>query len=305
MNRFEVFFNKIARVVLYKLDFKKTNEWYLKLVYKRNLGKTLHLDNPQTFNEKIQWIKLYDHNSSYTALVDKVKVKKYVSDKIGTEHVIPTYLVVKNANDINFDELPEQFVIKCNHDSGSAIICKDKDAIDIPYIVRTMNKQVRKNYYWNGREWAYKNVEPCILVEKYIKDVNHDDLYDYKIFCFDGVPRMIQVDIDRNTNHKRNLYTTEWKLIEGYICYPNDPQREIQRPEKLDQMLQYAAKLSEGIPEARIDFYYVEGEILFGEITLYHGGGQERIFPPELAQQMGDWIDLGYVHNEEAMNEFK
>lgn len=292
MNRLEIIFNKIARIILYRLDFEKTNEWYLKLVYKRHIGKALNLNNPQTFNEKIQWLKLYDHNSKYTELVDKVEVKKYASDRIGNEHVIPTYKVYKKASDIDLNELPERFVMKCNHDSGSALFCMDKNNTDVSYMVKTMKKSLKHNYFLRSREWAYKNVKPRILVEKYIGDEMEGDLYDYKVFCFNGIPRLIQVDFDRHSNHRRNLYTTEWELIDGYICYPNAPEKKIERPEKLELMLKYASKLSEGIPQARVDFYYVDGEILFGEITLYHGGGLEHICPHELDLKMGDWIKL-------------
>lgn len=268
------------------------DERFLKKKYKLKMGYELDLSNPQTFNEKIQWLKLNDRRPEYTMMVDKYEVKKYVAEKIGEEHIIPTLGVWNRFDDINFDNFPNQFVLKCTHDSGGIVICKDKSNFDKEVARAKINKCLRRNFYWIGREWPYKNVKPRIIAEKYMVNESGCELKDYKVFNFNGEPKLIQVDYYRFINHMRNLYTTEWEFVEVEIEYPLDNNKQIDKPQKLEQMLDLAAKLSEGIPHIRTDFYAIDDKIFFGELTFSHGSGMERYTPESLNLELGQWLVL-------------
>jgi hypothetical protein len=265
---------------------------YLRMLYKRRLGTKLNLKNPQTFNEKLQWLKLYDRKPEYTTMVDKYAVKKYVADKIGEQYIIPTLGVWDKFEDIDFDKLPNQFVLKCTHDSGGLAICKDKSEFDIKAARKKINKSLKRNYYYSGREWPYKNVPRRIIAEKYMTDESGVELKDYKVFNFDGEPKFIQVDYDRFVEHKRNLYSTDWKYIDAAIQYPTNKKNQINKPECLNEMLDLARKLSVGIPHVRTDFYIVNSKIYFGELTFYHGSGVEKFTPEEFGIEVGSWLKL-------------
>lgn len=250
------------------------DKYYLKKWYKFKTGKELNLKNPQSFNEKLQWLKLYDRNPNYSKMVDKYEVRQYIKEKIGEEHLIP--LVGgpwKNFEDIDFTKLPDQFVLKCTHDSGSVEICKNKKEFDIEKVRKKFNYTLKRNYYYYGREWPYKNVKPRIIAEKYLLDDSGIEPKDYKIFNFNGEPHIIQVDLDRFVNHRHNYYTTKWEFLDMYIDDPNDPNVIIECPPELDELLRLARQLSKGIPHLRTDFYIMKGKILFGELTFYHAGG--------------------------------
>lgn len=269
-----------------------SDKTYLKLYYKKMTGRTLDLENPRYYNEKIQWLKLYDHRPEYNIMVDKFLVKEFASNKIGYHHIIPTLGVWNHFDEIEFDKLPNSFVIKCTHDSGSVIIVKEKNNMDKKAIRNKIEKCLKRNYYRLGREWAYKDIKPRIIIEKLMINGYEDELKDYKIFNFDGKPTLIQVDFDRFKNHHRNLYTPEWEYINGTICYPSDKNKIIEKPKELSEMLYLASKLSKGYPHIRTDFYIVNGHIFFGELTLYHGSGVEKISPEELEIKMGNEIIL-------------
>lgn len=269
---------------------------FLKINYRVKKGKKLNLKNPKSFNEKIQWIKLYDHNPKYTKMVDKYEAKKYVSEIIGEQHIIPTFGIYDKFSDIDFDILPNSFVMKCTHDSGGLVIVKDKKALNVEEARAKIERCLHYNYYFAGREWAYKNVKPRIIIEKYMEDPSgengEDGLFDYKVFCFDGKPKIIQVDFNRFIDHKRNLYDIDWKYINAVIEYPTDPNYIIKKPEVLEEMLSLASNLSKAIPFVRVDFYCIHNRIFFGELTLYHGSGTE-LFEPELfGDVMGSYIKL-------------
>ena len=270
-----------------------SDKYFIKVYWKQMMGYSLDLKHPRTFNEKLQWIKLYDRNPIYTDLVDKLKVKDWVAERIGREHVIPTLAVYDRVEDIHLEDLPEQFVLKCNHDSGGVVICKDKMSFDFESTKRRLKKSFEHNFYWDYREWAYKNVERKVFAEQYIQDATiKDDLMDYKVFNFGGEPKIIQVDFDRFKCHKRNIYDTAWNYIEARIQYPNDPNKLVEKPKALGEMFSFAQKLSGSFPQVRTDFYLVDNKIYFGEMTFYHGGGTESFYPYELGIQMGDWIQL-------------
>ena len=268
------------------------DEEYVKRRYKLVFGVEPNLENPQTFNEKLQWLKLHDHRPEYTTMVDKYAAKKWVADRIGEEYIIPTLGVWEHFDDIDFDKLPDQFVLKCTHDSGGVVIVKDRSQFDRKAAKQKIEKCLRQNFYFAGREWPYKNVPHRIIAEPYLTDESDVELKDYKIFNFDGQPKMIQVDYDRFAEHKRNLYTTDWKYIEAVICYPTDPSHKIACPKNLEKMLELAHTLSEGYPHVRTDFYNIDGRILFGELTLCHGAGMEIFDPPEFGLTVGKWLKL-------------
>lgn len=269
------------------------DELYIKIKYKLSMGYWPDLKNPQTFNEKLQWLKLYDRNPLYTTLVDKYAVRQYIAEKIGEEYLIP--LVGgpwKNADEIDFDALPEQFVLKCNHDSGGVIVCKDKSKLDVKAAKTLLNKRLNTNFYYANREWPYKNVEPCIIAEKYMADAN-GELQDYKFFCFDGQPKLLYVCTERNT--ERGLRTTffdlNWKKLPIKRDFPISDM-EIGKPSCFDEMIEVAKNLAAISPYVRIDLYDIEGKPCFGEFTLYPGSGMRFIDPPEWNEKLGSWITL-------------
>ena len=268
------------------------DEEYLKREYKARLGKDLNLETPKTFNEKIQWLKLHDRNPEYVKMVDKYEVKKYVAGVIGEQYIIPTLGVWDRFEDIEFDRLPEQFVLKCTHDSGGVVIVRDKKTFNKKEARKKIERSLRRNYYYPHREWPYKDVKPRILAEQYMVDESGRELKDYKAFCFDGEPKIIQVDYDRFVAHKRNLYTTDWDYIEAEIEFPTDPSHQIDRPQKLKEMLNLAKKLSGGASHVRVDFYSIEDRLYFGELTFHHGAGFEKFCPESFGFDMGSWIRL-------------
>lgn len=266
---------------------------YLKCMYRIVTGKKLDLRHPKTFNEKLQWLKLHDRKPEYTKMVDKYEVRQYIKETIGEEYLIP--LVGgpwERFDDIDFSKLPKQFVLKCTHDSGSVVICRDKDNFDIEGVRKKFNKALKGNFFYGGREWPYKNVKPRIIAEKYMVDESGIELKDYKIFNFHGKAKIIEVDYDRFVEHKRNLYTTQWKYLEVEIQYPTNPQYKIDKPRQLEKMIDLAETLSKGIPYVRTDFYLIDDKILFGEITFYHESGFGTFVPKEWDEVFGNWINI-------------
>lgn len=268
-------------------------KWYLKRRFLKKVGYPLDLDNPKTFNEKLQWLKLHDRNPLYTKMVDKYEAKKYVADIIGEEYIIPTLGVWNHFDEIDFEQLPEQFVLKCTHDSGSIVICKDKATFDKKAAKKKLERGLRYNYYYaGGFEWPYKNVKPRIIAEKFMVDESRTELKDYKVFNFNGEPKIIQVDYDRFVEHKRNLYTTDWKYIEAAIEFATDESHQIPKPKRLDEMLKLASKLAANIPHVRTDFYSIDDKIYFGEMTFYHGAGFEKFTPEDFGLKLGNCVNI-------------
>ena len=265
---------------------------YLRKSFKVRTGCDLNLDHPQTFNEKLQWLKLNDRNPLYTVMVDKYKVKDYVYKKIGKEHIIPTIGVWNHPDEIDFHSLPDQFVLKCNHNSGGLYICRDKAKFDTNSVKKGLATALKHNYYFQGREWPYKDVPRKILAEKYMTDESGVELKDYKIFCFSGQPKFIQVDFNRFAVHKRNLYTLDWQYIDAEIQFPSDRNIIIEKPEKLDEMINIAKILSDGLPHVRVDLYSVRDKVFFGELTFYHGSGFEKFSPENFGYTVGKWLRI-------------
>lgn len=269
------------------------DELLIRCMFRNRMGYDLNLKHPVTFNEKLQWLKLHDRKPLYTTLVDKYAVKEYVANVIGDEYVIPTIGVWKKIDDIDFESLPKQFVLKCTHDSGSVVICKDKNTLDIAETKKKIKASLNTNYYLEGREWPYKNVQRRIIAERYMEDDKIKDLRDYKFFCFNGKVRCYKIDFDRFTCHKANYYDENSLLIDvGEKICPPDHNILIKQPAKLSEMIELAQKLSHSIPFVRVDFYDVNGKVYFGEMTLYPAAGFGAFCYADNDKMLGEWIQL-------------
>lgn len=272
--------------------------WYLKLKFFIRLGYPLNLSNPQSFNEKMQWLKLYDKHSEYTTMVDKIEAKKYVAQIIGDEYIIPTLAVWNSVDEIQFEKLPRRFVLKCSHDSGGIVVCKDKDLLDIALAKKKIKESLGKNYFRYNKEYPYKNLMPRILAEQYMEDES-GELRDYKFFCFNGVPRFFKIDFDRYVDHHANYFDIEGKLLPfGEEDYPPIPERLLHIPENLAQMATLAARLSHGIPFVRVDLYNLSGKIYFGELTFFPASGMGKFIPSEWDRKLGDMIILPNISKQ-------
>lgn len=272
---------------------------YVSKKYSCLMGKKLNLDNPKTYNEKLQWLKLYDRKPIYTTMVDKYEVKKYVADKIGEEYIIPTLGVWDNFEDIDFDALPNQFVLKCTHDSGGLCICKDKSTFDIEAAKEKINKSLRKNYYYSGREWPYKDVKPRIIAEQYMEDTKTAELRDYKFFTFNGEAKMLFIASERQKQGEETKFDF-FDMEFNHLPFTNGhPNAEVlpQKPECFEEMRALSEKLSAGIPHLRVDFYEVNGKIYFGELTFFHWSGMVPFDPEEWDYKIGSWLKLPQRNN--------
>lgn len=263
------------------------------MMYRANMGKKLNLDNPQSFNEKLQWLKLYDRRPEWTAMVDKVEAKKIASRIIGDKHIIPTIGVWNSFDDIPLDELPRQFVMKCTHDSGGIVICRDRDAFNAKSAKRTIERSLSRNYYLLSREWPYKNVKPRILVEEYMEDNKTKELRDYKFFCFDGKVKASFIATGRNSGDEVQFDFFDRDFNHLPMKSPH-PESEIvlSKPDEYEEMISISEKLSKGIPHIRVDLYLVDGKIYFGEFTFYHWGGMMPFQPDEWDEIFGSWLQL-------------
>ena len=266
---------------------------YLKLMYRVKLDKKLNLENPETYNEKLQWLKLYDRNPLYTKLVDKYEVKDFISEKIGSEYLIKTLGVWDSFDDIDFDKLPDKFVLKCTHDSGGIVICTDKKKFDIKEAKEKIMKCFKNNYYYLGREWPYKDVKPRIIAEEYMEDSKDKELRDYKFFCFDGKVKMLFIATNRQGQGDTyfDFYDENFKHLPFTNGHPNAPVMPY-IPKNAKKMIELASKLSSGIPQVRIDFYNVDDKIYFGEMTFFHWSGLVKFEPEEWDRKIGKWIKL-------------
>lgn len=269
------------------------DDLYLKIFYKKKIGKKLNLKNPQTFNEKMQWLKLNDRKEIYTTMVDKYDVKKYVANIIGEEYIIPTIGVYDNFDNINFDELPNKFVIKCTHDSGGVVVCKDKSTFNIEIARKKINDCLKKNFYYLGREWPYKNVKPRIIIEKFLEDEKNEDLIDYKIMCFNGKAQCSFLCLNRRSKEGLNVdfYDLNWNKMPFERHYKQS-NIVMEKPENYDLMIELAEKLAKNIPFVRVDFYDIKGKVYFGELTFYPGSGMEEFNPEEWDKKLGDLLVL-------------
>jgi hypothetical protein len=267
------------------------DEKFLKSVFKEKTGYSLDLDNPKSFNEKMQWLKLYDRNTDYIKMVDKYEAKKYIEDTIGSEYVIPNLGVYASTDEIDFEKLPEKFVLKCTHDSGGVILCKNKELLDFGKTKSFLDNGMKTNYYWYSREFPYKNIKPRIIAETYMMDA--ENTIDYKFMCFHGKVRMIFTCSERHSKDglKVTFFDTEWNKLPFERHYPSS-KKEIARPQNLQLMIELAEELSKEIPFVRVDFYEVNGKVYFGELTFYPGSGWEEFTPLEWDYKLGEWLEV-------------
>lgn len=291
--------------ILMGLDRKKiirvSDKFYVRCLYREEFDKKLNLKNPQTFNEKLQWLKLYDRNPKYTKMVDKYEVKEYVTKIIGKEYVIPTLGVYDNFDEINFDKLPNQFVIKCTHDSGGLVICEDKTKLNIEETKNKINECLNKNFYYAFREWPYKNVKPRIIVEEYMKDDDTTTLRDYKFYCFNGEPLYLYISeglIDHSTA-RISFFDMDFKVApfgrSDYAEFDKIPKK----PQQFEKMIEISRILSKEIPFLRVDLYEINGKVYFSELTFFPCAGFMPFNPKEWDRKLGDMLNLPKKENEE------
>lgn len=271
---------------------------YLKHRFKQVFGKKLDLNNPQTFNEKIQWLKLHDRNPLYHQLVDKIAVKEWVAAKIGEEYVVPTLMVWNRVKDVDFSVLPDQFVIKCNHDAASWSICLNKNDFDQDQAIRKLSNAMKQDYYhFLNKQWVYKGIKRRILAEPLLKDNESVPvgLTDYKFFCFDGKADCVMIAIDREKKAtKFYFFDREWKLLKyNYRGLAAPEGFSIPKPDKIEEMFTIAERLSEGFCFVRVDLYLSCGRIYFGEMTFNPDGGMDPNLLPEVDLLFGNKMNLG------------
>lgn len=288
----------IGRIIgiLYSTDFISDKQ-FLSFKFHNRQGYRIDWDNPITFSEKLQWLKLYNRRKEYTIMADKVMVKDWVARRIGSEYIIPTLGVWKRAEDVDFDSLPEQFVIKCNHNSGLGMyICRDKSKMDKKKVLSGLQDGLKENYFKQNGEWPYRDIPRRIIAEKFLSDGSGLDLADYKFFCFDGEPIFCQVIKDRSTKETIDFYDMNW-VHQPFIGLAKDVEHSktpVNRPAQLDMMISIVKKLAKGIPFVRVDLYVVGSNIYFGEITFFPASGMGSFRPSEWNVKFGNMIKLPY-----------
>ena len=272
------------------------DEQYVKKMYKCRTGHDLNLDDPQRFSEKLQWLKLYYRKPEYSKMVDKYEVKQYVADIIGSEYVTPALAVWNSIDEIDISILPNQFVLKCTHDSGGFVICEDKTTFDLNKAKKKLSHSMKQNYYWSGREWPYKNVRPRILAEPFIDSLGKSDSIEYKITCADGklcfatiCKGIAHVEYEKRSN---DHYDENFQIMPWYAFYKPSKAPFTEKPKHYDEIIELAKKLSVGIPSVRVDFYVHRDHVLFGELTFYTWGGFLVFTPDEWDYKLSKYITL-------------
>lgn len=296
MNYIDLLYRKVGSIIYHKHPHYRDwmpDKMYLQQYYAQRMGYYMDFKNPKTFNEKLQWLKLYDRNPIYTKMADKIEAKALVAEKIGEKHIIPTLGIYNSFDEIDFEELPNEFVMKCSHDSGSIFICKDKSLFNSKLACKVIDDGLHKNWYLIGREWAYKNIKPRILIEKYLSTPTTESLTDYKFFCFNGRVKIMFIATDRAK--KGGPYFDFYDRDFNHLSIRNGhPNAEIMplKPKEYDEMIAFAETLSQNIPHVRVDFYDIDGHIYFGEFTFYHFCGCVPFEPKEWDFEIGKWITL-------------
>lgn len=271
---------------------------YLSILYRASLNEKIDFQNPLTYNQKLQYLKLNDRESFYKKMVDKYEVRKVIEKIIGKEHLVKCYGVWNKVEDINFNILPDKFVIKCTHDSGSVIIVRNKNDIDLKKVKKKVNKWLKKDYFWVSREWPYKNIRPRVIIEELLEAEENDQIRDYKFFCFSGVPKYLYIASDRNKGEKHvkfDYFDIDFNRLD--LVQTSHPNSKVspKKPKCYNQMTSIASKLSKGIPHVRIDLYEVKGKVYFGEFTFYHHGGFVPFEPPTYDRLWGEQIDINNI----------
>lgn len=276
---------KISRLV--------PDEIYLKWLYRAFMHEKLNLKNPKKFNEKLQWLKIHNRKPEFVTMVDKYSVRDYVAEKIGDEYLIPLLGVWDKAEDIDFDALPNEFVLKCNHDSGSVVVCRDKAQLDKEAAITKLNKKLKRDMFWWGREWPYKDVERKIICEEFLPS-DEKGLVDYKFYCFDGEPKVLYVSqgLEDHSTARISFLTLDWQFA-GFKRNDFESFEELpKKPEHFDKMVEIAKELSKGHTFLRVDLYEVNGKIYFSELTFTPGSGLTKLVPEKWDYELGSWIDL-------------
>mgnify|MGYP004502504747 FL=1 len=283
---------------------------HLRLMHRAKLGMWPNVDSPKTFTEKMQWLKLNDHNPAYTTMVDKYRAKDLIASRVGTEYVVQSLAVWSDVDDIDVSGLPEKFVLKTNHDCGGVLICTDKDCFDLDGAKVFFRRHLKRNYFYGCREWPYKNVKPVVFAEEFLEseddnardeDDNWEGIDEFDFFCFDGEPRLISYcQGDKNDSEKRynDFYDTEWNLLPLTMGYASS-EEAIPAPKQLSEMLELSRKLSEGVPFLRVDLFICKGRVLVGELTFYPWGGFMPFSPAEAEGTLGEMVSLPLRENEE------
>ena len=289
MHIYRYCFKAFYRLGLYD---QLNDEAFLRRAYLAHIGRRLNLKDPKTFNEKLQWLKLHDRRPEYVEMVDKYKVRDHIARTIGSEYLIPLLGVWDNFDDIDFTSLPQQFVLKTTHDSGSVIVCKDKSKFDFNTASRKLTRSLKRNFFFYGREWPYKNVKPRVIAEKYMVDES-GELRDYKLLCYNGVHRNTLTCTERFSGEglKVTFFDKEWNVMPFERDYPRSL-KPIPKPQRYNEMIRLAEILSKGIPFLRVDFYEISGQIYFGELTFYPHCGFGPFQPEEWDHKLGEMIDL-------------
>ena len=291
MKRSKFYYLTHPSVAIPALLSKVSDRYAIEQQWKRCMDYPLNLSDPRTFNEKLQWLKLYDHNSLYHMLVDKYEVKQWVADKIGAEHVVKTYALYSSVEEIDFDRLPTSFVLKCTHNSGGFVLCKDKTKLDKDEAISILsNGMACKDYYKGSREWAYKGVKPRIIAEELLEDNTFPELVNYKFWCFNGEPRVMYITV-KTEDIWENFYDMDFKPLDidhGFRKYEG----KIEKPVAFEQMKEIARKLSQGIPHVRVDLYQIKGQPKFSELTFYDWAGFRPFSSYEWDLKIGELLQL-------------
>lgn len=283
---------KLLKKIKYSLRFLP-DKLYLQIYYFEQFKKFINFKNPKTYNEKLNWLKIHDRNPEYTKMVDKYEAKEYAASIIGEEYIIPTLGVWDKFDDIDFDKLPNQFVLKCTHDSEGLVIVKDKSIFNKEEAKEKIEEAMKYNFYYIGREYPYKNVKPRIIAEKYMEDNKYHELRDYKFFCFDGEPKAMFIATDRSKGQtKFDYYDINFNHLDIIQHYPNSKEK-IEKPKNYKKMIELSKKLSNGLKHVRVDFYEVNGNLYFGEITFYHFSGLQPFNDEKWDYTFGKLLELG------------
>lgn len=271
---------------------------YIKLYYYAKLGGFPNIDEPKTFNEKLQWMKLNYHDPRLVSLVDKFEARSFVEKRVGAQYLVPLIGIYDSVEEFLNADLPNEFVVKCTHDSQSTHVCTDKASFNFETTAHELRIALKRNWYWQGREWGYKDVRPRIIVEKYLRDQGRMTPNDYKFYCFDGVCGMVQCDVDRFEDHKQQYFSPDWESYGDWHVMQVPESELLPKPDGFEEMLTLSQRLSENIPHVRVDWYCIEGKPLFGELTFYTGGGFDPFYDEEgkgfdlLDQILGDKFTL-------------
>lgn len=282
------------KLIYYK--YLITDEKFIKKRFKRNIGRELNLENPEFFNDKLQWLKFNWYDGKAVQCTDKYEVRAYVKERIGEKYLNELYGVYESVDEIDFSELPNSFALKGTHGSGYNIICDDKESINLNVEIKKMKRWLKTNYFWENREWVYKDIKPRIICEKFLSEDDGGLPKDYKFFCFDGKPKFMFLASDRGKGTKFDFYDLEWSKIPVSQYYPTSEYNP-PKPKRFEEMLDLAKKLSEGFPHVRVDFYVNNDKVIFGELTFFHFSGTKKFMPEKYDEIFGSYLDLSKIEN--------